>query len=384
MPKKKKNEITIRSSAAEYLTYVASVGGEESSVEMRYEDENIWLTQKMMATLYDVSVPAINQHLKRIFDDGELVEGSVIKKYLITAADGKSYLTNHYNLQAIIAVGFKVNNERAVQFRKWAGQIVKDYTIQGWTMDVERLKKGTLFTDEYFERQLENIREIRLSERKFYQKVTDLYATAFDYDKDASTTKLFFQTVQNKLHYATHRHTAAELIAERADAQKEHMGLTSWENAPDGKIVKSDVSIAKNYLTESELSFLERIVSLYLDYAELQAERHIPMSMEDWAKRLDGFLEFNGTEILTGAGKISAEQAKLHAETEFEKYRIIQDRLFMSDFDRYMLELEERAKSISDNHKEDKTAEELPPFLLVADQKNFLNFYEKNILNFWF
>lgn len=357
MPKKKKNEITIRSSAAEYLTYVASVGGEESSVEMRYEDENIWLTQKMMATLYDVSVPAINQHLKRIFDDGELVEGSVIKKYLITAADGKSYLTNHYNLQAIIAVGFKVNNERAVQFRKWAGQIVKDYTIQGWTMDVERLKKGTLFTDEYFERQLENIREIRLSERKFYQKVTDLYATAFDYDKDASTTKLFFQTVQNKLHYATHRHTAAELIAERADAQKEHMGLTSWENAPDGKIVKSDVSIAKNYLTESELSFLERMVSLYLDYAELQAERHIPMSMEDWAKRLDGFLEFNGTEILTGAGKISAEQAKLHAETEFEKYRIIQDRLFMSDFDRYMLELEERAKSISDNHKEDKTAE---------------------------
>ena len=357
MPKKKKNEITIRSSAAEYLTYVASVGGEESSVEMRYEDENIWLTQKMMATLYDVSVPAINQHLKRIFDDGELVEGSVIKKYLITAADGKSYLTNHYNLQAIIAVGFKVNNERAVQFRKWAGQIVKDYTIQGWTMDVERLKKGTLFTDEYFERQLENIREIRLSERKFYQKVTDLYATAFDYDKDASTTKLFFQTGQNKLHYATHRHTAAELIAERADAQKEHMGLTSWENAPDGKIVKSDVSIAKNYLTESELSFLERIVSLYLDYAELQAERHIPMSMEAWAKRLDGFLEFNGTEILTGAGKISAEQAKLHAETEFEKYRIIQDRLFMSDFDRYMLELEERAKSISDNHKEDKTAE---------------------------
>ena len=357
MPKKKKNEITIRSSAAEYLTYVASVGGEESSVEMRYEDENIWLTQKMMATLYDVSVPAINQHLKRIFDDGELVEGSVIKKYLITAADGKSYLTNHYNLQAIIAVGFKVNNERAVQFRKWAGQIVKDYTIQGWTMDVERLKKGTLFTDEYFDRQLENIREIRLSERKFYQKVTDLYATAFDYDKDASTTKLFFQTVQNKLPYPPHRHTAAELIVERADAQKEHMGLTSWENAPDGKIIKSDVSIAKNYLTESELSFLERIVSLYLDYAELQAERHIPMSMEDWAKRLDGFLEFNGTEILTGAGKISAEQAKLHAETEFEKYRIIQDRLFISDFDRYMLELEERAKSISDNHKDDKTAE---------------------------
>lgn len=348
MPKKKKNEITIRSSAAEYLTYVASVGGEESSVEMRYEDENIWLTQKMMAVLYDVSVSAVNQHLKRIFDDGELVEDSVIKKYLITAADGKNYMTNHYNLQAIIAVGFKVNNDRAVQFRKWAGQIVKDYTIQGWTMDVERLKKGTLFTDEYFDRQLENIREIRLSERKFYQKVTDLYATAFDYDKDAHTTRLFFQTVQNKLHFATHRHTAAELIVERADAEKEHMGLTSWENAPDGKIVKSDVSVAKNYLTEKEMSFLERIVSLYLDYAELQAERHIPMSMEDWAKRLDGFLEFNGTEILTGAGKISAEQAKLHAETEFEKYRIIQDRLFQSDFDKYMLELEQQAKGISD------------------------------------
>ena len=347
MAKKKKEEITIRSSAAEYLTYVASVGDTENSVEMRYEDENIWLTQKMMATLYDVSVSAINQHLKRIFDDGELVESSVIKKYLITASDGKNYQTNHYNLQAIIAVGFKINNDRAVQFRKWAGQIVKDYTIQGWTMDVERLKKGTLFTDEYFDRQLENIREIRLSERKFYQKVTDLYATAFDYDKDSKTTQLFFKTVQNKLHYATHRHTAAELIVERADSTKEHMGLKYWENAPDGKIVKSDVSVAKNYLTETEMAFLERIVSLYLDYAEFQAERHIPMSMEDWAKRLDGFLEFNGTEILTGAGKISTEQAKLHAETEFEKYRIIQDRLFMSDFDRYMLELEEKTAELN-------------------------------------
>ncbi len=341
---KKKNEITIRSSAAEYLTYVASVGAQSNSIEMRYEDENIWLTQKMMAVLYDVSVSAINQHLKRIFDDGELVESSVIKKYLTTATDGKCYQTNHYNLQTIIAVGFKVNNERAVRFRKWAGQIVKDYTIQGWTMDVERLKKGTMFTDEYFERQLECIREIRLSERKFYQKVTDLYATAFDYDKDSKTTKLFFKTVQNKMHYATHRHTAAEVIYERADAEKEHMGLTSWENAPDGKIAKSDVSVAKNYLTEKELSFLERIVSLYLDYAELQAERHIPMSMEDWAKRLDGFLEFNGNEVLTGPGKISAEQAKLHAETEFEKYRIAQDRLFMSDYDRYLLELQEEAK----------------------------------------
>ena len=345
---KNKNEITIRSSAAEYLTYVASVGGEDSSVEMRYEDENIWLTQKMMAVLYDVGIPTINEHIKKIYDDTELVEGATIRKFRIVQNEGNRQVSrdvNHYNLQMIIAVGFKVNNDRAVRFRKWAGQIVKDYTIQGWTMDKERLKKGTMFTDEYFDRQLENIREIRLSERKFYQKVTDLYATAFDYDKDSMTTKLFFQTVQNKLHYAVHRHTAAELITERADATKEHMGLTNWENAPEGKIVKADVSIAKNYLSEKEMSYLERIVSLYLDYAELQAERHIPMSMEDWAKRLDGFLEFNGTEILTGPGKISAEQAKLHAESEFEKYRIIQDRLFTSDFDRYILELEEEMKN---------------------------------------
>jgi hypothetical protein len=335
-----KREITIHSSAAEYLTYVASTGSNSDSFEMRYEDENIWLTQKMMATLYDVTVSAINQHLKRIFEDNELVEESVIKKYLITASDGKSYSTKHYNLQAIIAVGFKVNNERAVRFRKWAGQIVKDYTIQGWTMDKERLKKGHMFTDKYFERQLENIREIRLSERKFYQKVTDLYATAFDYDKDAKTTRQFFKMVQNKMHFAVHRHTAAELIVERANAEKEHMGLTTWESAPDGKIVKADVTVAKNYLSEKEMSYLQRIVSLYLDYAELQAERRIPMSMEDWAKRLDGFLEFNGNELLMGPGKVSAEQAKLHAETEFEKYRIVQDRLFMSDYDKYLLELE--------------------------------------------
>ena len=340
----KKKEITIHSSAAEYLTYVASTGSNSDSFEMRYEDENIWLTQKMMATLYDVSVSAINQHLKRIFEDNELVEESVIKKYLITASDGKSYSTKHYNLQAIIAVGFKVNNDRAVRFRKWAGQIVKDYTIQGWTMDKERLKKGHMFTDEYFERQLENIREIRLSERKFYQKVTDLYATAFDYDKDAKTTRQFFKMVQNKMHWAVHRHTAAELIVERANAEKEHMGLTTWESAPDGKIVKADVTVAKNYLSEKEMSYLERIVSLYLDYAELQAERRIPMSMEDWAKRLDGFLEFNGNELLMGPGKVSAEQAKLHAETEFEKYRIVQDRLFMSDYDKYLLELEHQAE----------------------------------------
>ena len=248
-----KNKITIRSSAAEYLTYVASIGGEESSMEMRYEDENIWLTQKMMAVLYDVSIPTINEHLKSIYSDGELQEASTIRKFRIVQNEGNRQVGReviHYNLQAIIAVGFKVNNERAIQFRKWSGQIVKDYTIQGWVMDKERLKKGILFTDEYFERQLENIREIRMSERKFYQKVTDLYATAFDYDKTSNTTKLFFKTVQNKMHYATHRHTAAELIVERADANKEHMGLTIWENAPDGKIVKSDVKYSLQGTTQ--------------------------------------------------------------------------------------------------------------------------------------
>ena len=348
---KKKDEIAIHSSAAEYLTYVAAVGDSADSMEMRYENENIWLTQKMMAVLYDVDVRTVNEHIKKIYSDGELTEEATIRKFRIVQTEGSRQVNReviHYNLQMIIAVGFKVNNDRAVRFRKWSGQIVKDYTIQGWTMDKERLKKGHMFTDEYFERQLQNIREIRLSERKFYQKITDLYATAFDYDKDAKTTRRFFQTVQNKMHWAVHRHTAAELIVERADAEKEHMGLTTWEAAPEGKIVKSDVSIAKNYLSDKEMSYMERIVSLYLDYAELQAERQIPMSMEDWAKRLDGFLEFNGNEILTDAGKISAEQAKLHAETEFEKYRIVQDRLFMSDYDKFLLELEEQAKNESD------------------------------------
>lgn len=340
MANEKKREVAIRSSAAEYLTFVASTGESDVSFEMRYEDENIWLTQKMMAVLYDVSLPTINEHIKKIYADGELIEEATIRKFRIVQEEGTRKVNReltHYNLQMIIAVGFKVNNQRAVQFRKWAGQIVKDYTIQGWTMDAERLKKGHMFTDEYFDRQLQQIREIRLSERKFYQKVTDLYATAFDYDKDAKTTRLFFKTVQNKMHFAVHRHTAAELIVERADATKEHMGLTTWENAPDGKILKADVTVAKNYLNEQEMNYLERIVSLYLDYAELQAERKIPMSMEDWAKRLDGFLEFNGNELLTGPGKISAEQAKLHAETEYEKYRVIQDRLYESDFDRFMM-----------------------------------------------
>lgn len=350
MNDKKKKELAIRSSAAEYLTFIASTGESDASFEMRYEDENIWLTQKMMAALYDVDVRTVNEHIKKIYADGELTEQATIRKFRIVQTEGTRQVNReltHYNLQAIIAVGFKVNNQRAVQFRKWAGQIVKDHTIQGWTMDVERLKKGHMFTDEYFERQLQQIREIRLSERKFYQKVTDLYATAFDYDKNAKTTRLFFQTVQNKMHYAVHRHTAAELIVERADANKEHMGLTTWENAPDGKILKADVTIAKNYLSKEEMNYLERIVSLYLDYAELQAERKIPMSMGDWAKRLDGFLEFNGNELLTGPGKISAEQAKLHAETEYEKYRIIQDRLFESDFDRFLM-LEQEV-----NHKDE-------------------------------
>lgn len=342
MAKKEQPVTLIRSSAAEYLTFVAATGDQPESVEMRYEDENIWLTQKMMAALYDVTVAAINQHLKRVFEDGELQREATIKKYLIVQTEGNREVrreVEHYNLQTIIAVGFKINNPRAVQFRKWAGQIVKDYTIQGWTMDVDRLKKGHLFTDEYFDRQLAQVREIRLSERKFYQKVTDLYATAFDYDKDAHTTRTFFSLVQNKLHWAVHRHTAAELIVARADADKANMGLTHWEAAPQGKILKSDVSIAKNYLNAQEMEYLERIVSIYLDFAELQAMRKIPMSMQDWAMRLDGFLEFNGNEILTDAGKISHEQAKLHAETEFEKYRIVQDRLFESDFDRLIAQM---------------------------------------------
>jgi hypothetical protein len=327
----------IRSSAAEYLTFVAATGDRETSVEMRYEDENIWLTQKMMATLYDVSVSAINQHLKRIFADNELEEAAVIKQYLTTAADGKNYRVNHYSLQAIIAVGFKIENERAVQFRKWANQIVKDYTIQGWAMDVDRLKHGgSVLDNEFFERQLEQIREIRLSERKFYQKITDIYATSLDYDPTATATKRFFAAVQNKLHYAIHGQTAAEVILDRADHRKESMGLTSWEGAPQGKIHKYDVSIAKNYLSGYELAQMERIVSAYLDMAELQAMRKIPMTMADWENRLAGFLTLWDREILQDAGKVTAELAKAHAESQFEKYRIIQDRLFESDFDRLL------------------------------------------------
>lgn len=359
LPRKENKEQAIRSSAAEYLTYVASVGDQQDSLEMRYEDENIWLTQKMMATLYGVSVSTINEHIKKVFLDSELEEDSVIRKFRITAADGKSYNTNHYNLQMIIAVGFKVNNERAVQFRKWANQIVKDYTIKGWVMDDERLKNGgSTLTVEYFDRLLEQIREIRLSERRFYQKITDIYATALDYDRTAKTTKQFFAKVQNKMHYAVHGHTAAELIYERADAEKPHMGLTSWAAAPDGKIVKSDVSVAKNYLQEQELRSLERIVSAYLDLAEDRAERHIPMTMEDWSRRLDLFLMADDREILQDAGKITAEIARAKAECEFEKYRVIQDRLFQSDYDRYLLELEAQAEGTQEANLIDKEKSE--------------------------
>lgn len=339
MENKKNDSALVRSSAAEYLTFVASTGEDKDSIEMRYEDENIWLTQKMMAALYDVSVAAINQHLKKIFEDGELQEEAVIKKYLITATDGKKYNTNHYNLQAIIAVGFKVNNQRAVRFRVWANQIVEQYTIKGWAMDEERLKNGgTVLTKKYFEEQLERIREIRISERNFYQKLTDIYATALDYDRNALTTKDFFAKVQNKMHYAVHRHTASELIYERADAEKPHMGLHTWKDAPNGKIKKSDVTVAKNYLTEDEMKSMELIVSAYLDLAENRARRHIPMTMEDWAKRLDIYLQADDLEVLKDAGKISAQLAKMHAETEFEKYRVVQDRLYQSDFDRYLTE----------------------------------------------
>ena len=344
---KKKDEITIRSSAAEYLTYVASVGDQQDSIEMRYEDENIWLTQKMMATLYDVGLPTVNEHIKKIYADSELEEAATIRNFRIVQTEGSRQVTRdtkHYSLQMIIAVGFKVNSERAVQFRKWVNQIAKDYTIKGWVMDDERLKRGTYLTEKYFDEQLERIREIRISERKFYQKITDLYATAIDYDKNSATTRRFYATVQNKMHYAVHGHTAAELIVERADHTKAHMGLTTWADAPDGKIKKSDVTVAKNYLSQDEMKQLNRMVTAYLDFAENMTLRHIPLTMQDWEKRLNSFIEMFDYGILQDAGKVSAEIAKLHAETEFEKYRVIQDRLFMSDFDKYMLELEENAK----------------------------------------
>ena len=331
---KKKQEISlVRSSAAEYLTFVAASG--QGGVEAIYADESIWLTQKMMGLLYDVETHTINYHLKKVFSDSELDEDSVIRKFRITASDGKNYHTLHYKLPAIIAVGYKVNSERAVQFRKWATGIIEQFTIKAYVMDDERIKAGgSVLTEQYFEEQLQRIREIRLSERKFYQKITDIYATAIDYDVTAQATKRFFATVQNKLHGAIHGQTAAEVIYRRADAGKDHMGLTSWQDAPSGKIQKFDVVVAKNYLAEHEMAQLSRLVNAYLDLAEDMAQRKIPMTMQDWETRLNRFIEATDRSVLQDAGKVTAEIARAHAESEFEKYRIVQDRRFESDFDR--------------------------------------------------
>ncbi|MBQ5666391.1 MAG: virulence RhuM family protein [Akkermansia sp.] len=344
MKARKEPPAITRSSAAEYLTYVASVGDTSESFEIRYADEDIWLTQKMLARLYGVEIPAISYHLKKLFADGEIDRDSVIKNFLITASDGKCYNTKHYNLQAVISIGFKVDNERAVQFRKWVNGIAHQYTIKGWVMDDERLKQGSYLTDKYFDEQLARIREIRASERRFYQKVTDLYATAVDYDRTAAATRRFYASVQNKMHYAVHGQTAAELIVSRADATQPHMGLTTWKDAPDGKIIKSDVVVAKNYLSEDELAQLNRMVSSYLDFAETMAMRRVPLTMQDWEIRLNAFISMFEYGLLKDAGKVTAEIARLHAETEFEKYRIIQDREFLSDYDRFLLELEEKAR----------------------------------------
>ena len=332
-PKKPKD--MLRASVAEYLTFVPATGAR--NIQSLYADENVWLSQKMMGLLYGVDVRTINYHLQKIFSDNELAENSVIQDFRITADDGKTYNTKHYNLSAIIAVGYKVNSERAVQFRKWATQIIEEFTIKGFAMDDERLKNdGTLLGKKYFEEQLQRIREIRLSERKFYQKITDIYATSIDYDPKASATQRFFATVQNKLHWAIHGHTAAEVIYERANAEKPHMGLTSRKDAPEGKIYPFDVVVAKNYLTEDEMAQLQRLVSAYLDMAEDMAQRHIPMTMSDWEVRLNRFLEFADREVLQDTGKITAEIAHTHALAEFEKYRIVQDRLFQSDFDKFL------------------------------------------------
>ena len=341
---KKKTEVSlVRSSAAEYLTFLAASGS--GGVEAVYADENVWLSQKMMGQLYDVETHTINYHLKQVFADSELQEDSVIRNFRITAADGKTYDTQHYNLSAIIAVGYKVNSERAVQFRKWATGIIESFTIKGFAMDDERLKNdGSILGKKYFEEQLQRIREIRLSERKFYQKITDIYATSTDYDVTAAATKRFFATVQNKLHWAIHGHTAAEVIVARADAAKTHMGLTTWKDAPQGKIQKFDVSVAKNYLTENEMAQLQRLVSAYLDLAEDMALRAIPMTMQDWETRLNRFIAATDREILQDAGKVTAEIAQAHAESEFEKYRIVQDRLFESDFDKMIKKLPEKGK----------------------------------------
>ncbi len=344
-PRKKKptsgkiGKSIVRSSAAEYLTFVAASG--QGGVEAVYADESIWLTQKMMAQLYDVDVRTINYHLKKVFSDSELEAEAVIRNFRITASDGKSYNTKHYKLPAIIAVGYKVNSERAVQFRKWATGIIEEFTIKAYVMDDERIKSGgSILTERYFEEQLQRIREIRLSERKFYQKITDIYATSIDYDVTAQVTKRFFSTVQNKLHWAIHGQTAAEVIYYRADADKQNMGLTSWKDAPLGKIQKFDVIVAKNYLSEHEIVQLTRLVNAYLDVAEDMAQRKIPLTMQDWETRLNRFIEATDREVLQDTGKVTAEIAKAHAESEFEKYRIVQDQLFVSDFDKVIKQLD--------------------------------------------
>ena len=342
----KKEYGIVRSSAAEYLTFISAAGAADAGIEVRHENGDVWLTQKLMAQLYGVDVADIAYHVRKVYDeDKELPRETTIKNFLIVRTEGSRTVrreVSHYNLRAIIAVGFKVNSERAVQFRKWASLFVRDYPVQGWAIDDERLKSGgTILNTDYFEKLLERIREIRLSERRFYQKLTDIYATSLDYDPASKATKRFFAAVQKRLHHAISGHTAAELIASRADAQKEHMGLTSWEGSPGGKIHKYDVSIVKNYLSAEELGQLERLVSAYLDLAELQARRQVPMTMADWEERLTGFLALVSSAALKDAGKVSAEMAKAHAEAEFEKYRIRQDRAYESDFDRF-LALEKR------------------------------------------
>lgn len=338
--KKPKKSLQIRNSTAEFLIFSYQTGGD--GVEVRVQDGTIWLSQKQMGSLFDTSSDNIGLHLKNIFKEEELSQDSVTEEFSVTASDGKNYRVKHYNLDAIIAVGYRVNSKRATAFRQWATGVLRDYTLHGYLIDRKRMENGAFLDEDYFERLLEEIREIRLSERRFYQKITDIYSTAMDYDKNSPITKEFFAKVQNKMHFAVHGHTAAELIFNRADAKKDYMGLTSWANSPDGKILKSDVTIAKNYLTASELDELGRIVNAYLELAESRAKRRIPMTMEDWAKRLDIFLQADDREILTDAGRISAQIAKEHAESEFEKYRIIQDKLFESDFDKQIKLLEQQ------------------------------------------
>jgi len=325
-------ELQIRNSTAEFIIF--QIESREDGIEVMYRDETLWLTQDAIATLFDKSRSTIAEHLQNIFQSGELQEDSVCRKFRRTASDGKEYAVKYYNLDAVISVGYRANSIRATQFRQWCTFVLRQFAIRGYVIDKKRMENGSFISEDYFEHLLAEIREIRLSERRFYQKLTDIYATSIDYNKDAPTTKLFFKSVQNKMHYAVHGHTAAELIVDRANSEKEHMGLTSWENSPGGKIVKTDVAIAKNYLTEEELESLGRIVSAFLDLAEDRARRHIPMTMEDWAKQIDRFLESDDRLVLDNSGNVSAEQAKLFAESEFEKYRVIQDRLFESDFDR--------------------------------------------------